>query len=497
MSAAAGAGDAQYRKMTQTPIPRLVATLAVPTIISMLVTAVYNMADTFFVAQLGTSAAGAVGIVFSLMAVIQAIGFMLGMGAGNLVSRYLGAKEQRQADCAASTAFFTALAFGLGITVLGTLFLDPLMRVLGATPTILPYARDYARYILFGAPVMCASFVLNNILRGEGKAMLAMVGIGLGGVLNIGLDPLFIYAFGLGIAGAAIATLLSQCVSFAILLACFLRRKSAVRLHIGQVSRKAEVYARIIKTGMPSFCRQSLASVATVLLNVNAAVYGDAAVAAMSVVGRIFMFVFSFMLGFGQGFQPVAGYNFGAKRYDRVRGATYFTMLVGTVLMSVLAAAGFLAAAGRVGAVPPGRRGGHRHRRAGAAGAVRGSAAVRRFYGDEHAAAGDGAVRAGDVPVAVPPGHFLCAVHSAAAAAHRAFGRAARPARGRPVYFRGDASVFAFIPAAAEAVGTGGTCCGGKIRIWKSRGDSPRLCSFLLLQFPRFFRQTHFDGFHF
>ena len=254
MSAAAGAGDAQYRKMTQTPIPRLVATLAVPTIISMLVTAVYNMADTFFVAQLGTSAAGGVGIVFSLMAVIQAIGFMLGMGAGNLVSRYLGAKEQRQADCAASTAFFTALAFGLGITVLGTLFLDPLMRVLGATPTILPYARDYARYILFGAPVMCASFVLNNILRGEGKAMLAMVGIGLGGVLNIGLDPLFIYAFGLGIAGAAIATLLSQCVSFAILLACFLRRKSAVRLHIGQVSRKAEVYARIIKTGMPSFC---------------------------------------------------------------------------------------------------------------------------------------------------------------------------------------------------------------------------------------------------
>ena len=312
MSAAAGAGDAQYRKMTQTPIPRLVATLAVPTIISMLVTAVYNMADTFFVAQLGTSAAGAVGIVFSLMAVIQAIGFMLGMGAGNLVSRYLGAKEQRQADCAASTAFFTALAFGLGITVLG----------------------------------MCASFVLNNILRGEGKAMLAMVGIGLGGVLNIGLDPLFIYTFGLGIAGAAIATLLSQCVSFAILLACFLRRKSAVRLHIGQVSRKAEVYARIIKTGMPSFCRQSLASVATVLLNVNAAVYGDAAVAAMSVVGRIFMFVFSFMLGFGQGFQPVAGYNFGAKRYDRVRGATYFTMLVGTVLMSVLAAAGFLAAPG-------------------------------------------------------------------------------------------------------------------------------------------------------
>ncbi|MFQ9681899.1 MAG: MATE family efflux transporter [Ruthenibacterium lactatiformans] len=343
MSAAAGAGDSQYRKMTQTPIPRLVATLAVPTIISMLVTAVYNMADTFFWRSWAPARRAPWASCF---ADGRHPGHRLhvGHGRGQSCFRYLGAKEQRQADCAAPPHFFTALTFGLGITVLGTLFLDPLMRVLGATPTILPYARDYARYILFGAPVMCASFVLNNILRGEGKAMLAMVGIGLGGVLNIGLDPLFIYTFRLGIAGAAIATLLSQCVSFAILLACFLRRKSAVRLHIGQVSRKAEVYARIIKTGMPSFCRQSLASVATVLLNVNAAVYGDAAVAAMSVVDA-FMFVFSFMLGFGR-LQPVAGYNFGAKRYDRVRGATYFTMLVGTVLMSVLAAAGFLAAPG-------------------------------------------------------------------------------------------------------------------------------------------------------
>ena len=466
MSAVAGAGDAQYRKMTQTPIPRLVATLAVPTIISMLVTAVYNMADTFFVAQLGTSAAGAVGIVFSLMAVIQAIGFMLGMGAGNLVSRYLGAKEQRQADCAASTAFFTALAFGLGITVLGTLFLDPLMRVLGATPTILPYARDYARYILFGAPVMCASFVLNNILRGEGKAMLAMVGIGLGGVLNIGLDPLFIYTFGLGIAGAAIATLLSQCVSFAILLACFLRRKSAVRLHIGQVSRKAEVYARIIKTGMPSFCRQSLASVATVLLNVNAAVYGDAAVAGVRPEhdplraghergGTQFHVRVLVHAGIRAGLPARCGLQCRCKAVRPGARGHLFHNAGGHGADERAGGGRFSGRAGRVGAVPPGRRGGHRHRRAGAAGAVRGSAAVRRFYGDEHAAAGDGAVRAGDVPVAVPPGHFLCAVHSAAAAAHRAFGRAARPARGRPVYFRGDASVFAFIPAAAEAVGTG------------------------------------------
>ena len=338
--------EQQRGRMLCTPIPKLIVSLSIPTLASQLISVFYNTADTYFVSKLSTSASAAVGVVFSLMSIIQAFGFGIGMGCGSIISRSLGNRDNERADRTASSAFFFAAAVGLLICIAGLCTLRPLMRLLGSTDTILPYAESYARIILLAAPVMCASFVLNNILRGEGKAMLAMVGIGLGGVLNIGLDPLFIYTFGLGIAGAAIATLLSQCVSFAILLACFLRRKSAVRLHIGQVSRKAEVYARIIKTGMPSFCRQSLASVATVLLNVNAAVYGDAAVAAMSVVGRIFMFVFSFMLGFGQGFQPVAGYNFGAKRYDRVRGATYFTMLVGTVLMSVLAAAGFLAAPG-------------------------------------------------------------------------------------------------------------------------------------------------------
>lgn len=334
----------QYCKMTQTPIPRLVSSLAIPTIISMLVTSIYNMADTFFVAQLGTSATGAVGIIFSLMAIIHAIGFMLGMGAGNLASRYLGAKEQSLADSAASTAFYLALALGLAITLTGILFLEPLMRILGATSTILPFAKDYARFILLGAPIMCASYVLNNVLRGEGKSMLAMIGIGLGGALNIALDPLFIYVFGLGISGAAIATLISQCISFALLLSCFLLKKSAIHLHIRHISHKTDIYVQIFKTGLPSFCRQSLASVATMLLNVSAAAYGDAAVAALSVVGRIFMFVFSFMLGFGQGFQPVAGYNFGAKKYDRIRQATYFTMLTGTAMLSILAIAGFLAA---------------------------------------------------------------------------------------------------------------------------------------------------------
>ena len=337
-----GQEEEQYKKMTQTPIPRLITTLAVPTIISMLVTSVYNMADTFFVSKLGTSATGAVGIVFSLMAIIQAVGFMLGMGAGSQLSRLLGAKKHREASEVGATAFYLAIIFGLLLTVFGLIFIDPLMRLLGATSTILPYARDYARYILLGASVMCASFVLNNILRGEGKATLAMIGIGTGGILNIGLDPLFIFVFNMGIAGAAIATVLSQCISFLILLFFFLRGKSLISLNIRNVSKHGKVYISIIKTGLPSLCRQGLASISTVALNVNAALYGDAAVAAMSVVNRIFMLMLSVLLGFGQGFQPVVGYNYGAKRYDRVRQSIRFAIGGGTVVMVILAVFGFI-----------------------------------------------------------------------------------------------------------------------------------------------------------
>lgn len=322
--------------MTGTPIPKLVVTLAIPTIISMMTTAIYNMADTFFVSQLGTSAAGAVGIVFSLMAVIQAIGFMLGMGAGSLNSRLLGAQKNREADEVGSTAFFCALGFGLLLTVGGLIFLNPLMRILGATETILPYARSYAQYILYGAPIMCSSFVLNNLLRSQGKALLAMCGIATGGVLNIALDPLFIFGFGLGIGGAALATLISQCISFCILLSFFLFHKSVVNISLFKISRRGIVYWRIIKTGLPSFCRQGLASAATVALNVAAAPYGDPAIAAMSIVGRIFMLILSAMLGFGQGYQPVIGFNYGAAKYDRVRQAFRFALTVGTILLTCL-----------------------------------------------------------------------------------------------------------------------------------------------------------------
>ena len=349
MSQGQGAADAQYQRMTQTPIPRLITGLAIPTIISMLITSIYNMADTFFVSQLGTSATGAVGVVFSLMAIIQAVGFTLGMGSGSLISRLLGQQRHEDANRILASGFVSAVGFGLLLTVFGLLFLNPLMALLGATDTILPYARDYASYILFGAAVMASSFVLNNALRAEGHATLAMVGITTGGILNMLLDPLFIFAFDLGIAGAAIATLLSQCVSFAILLSCFLRGKSVLRLQPLKFSRHMGDYGRILKTGLPSFCRQGLASIATVLLNQNAAVYGDAAVAAMSIVGRVFMLILSVLLGYGQGFQPVIGYNYGAKRYDRVRQSFFFTVKVGFALMAVLATAGILAAPAVIG----------------------------------------------------------------------------------------------------------------------------------------------------
>ena len=334
--------QAQFIKMTETSIPNLVSKLAVPTVISMLVSSIYNMADTFFVAKLGTSAAGAVGIVFSLMAVIQAIGFGLGMGSGSNISRLLGQQKNKEADMIASTGFFSAITFGLILTFFGTIFIDYLMKNLGATETILPYAKDYAKYILFGAPVMCASFVMNNILRSEGKAALSMVGITFGGILNIILDPVFIFVFKLGISGAAIATLLSQCISFSLLLSCFIRKKSTTKLHIKNVSKKIGTYLLIIKTGLPSLCRQALASTATIFLNVSASFYGDSAVAAMSIVGRIFMFTMSAMIGLGQGFQPVLGYNYGAKKYDRVREAIFFTGKVGTVVMTSFAVIGFI-----------------------------------------------------------------------------------------------------------------------------------------------------------
>ena len=253
--------DLQYEKMVNTPVSKLIAKLAVPTVISMLVTSIYNMADTFFVSQINTQASAAVGVVFPIMAIIQAFGFTLGMGSGSLVSIRLGQKRNSEANVIASTAFFSSIFFGIIVTLLGNLFTSQILSFVGASKSVLPYAKAYATYIFWGAPFICASFVMNNDLRSEGKAYLSMIALTFGGVLNIFLDPVFIYVIGLGISGAAIATLVSQFVSFSILLSFYLRKKTVIKISVKTVSVKNGTLWKIICTGIPSLARQGLASI--------------------------------------------------------------------------------------------------------------------------------------------------------------------------------------------------------------------------------------------
>ena len=340
---AANVQERQYKRMTTEPVSRVVLSMGIPAVIGMLVTSIYNSADTYFVGQLGTSASGAVGVVFSLMNIIQAVGFTIGQGASSLISRRLGEKDYTHANRIASTALLLAVAFGLIILGAGLIFLDPFMRLLGATETMLPHAKAYANYILIAAPFMVISFVLNNLLRAEGKIKYAMIGISIGGLLNIGLDPLFIHTFRLGTAGAAIATGISQLVSTVILLAAYFRKGfTVVQPSVSQIEISGKMLLDIFKTGLPALLRQGLASISSVALNRSAMVYGDAAVAAMSIVSKVFMLIFSTSLGIGQGYQPVAGYNYGAKKYARVRAAYKFTLILGLCVMGAASVAAFI-----------------------------------------------------------------------------------------------------------------------------------------------------------
>jgi len=316
--------EAKFQKMTTQNVGSLICSLAVPCIISMLVTSFYNMADTFFVGMLKSNAAtGAVGVVFSMMAIIQAVGFFFGHGSGNYISRVLGQKNYTEASIMAANGFFSALAAGLLILIGGQLWLDELALFLGSTETILPYTKEYLRVILLGAPWMTASLVLNNQLRFQGSAAYGMVGITCGAVLNIALDPLLMFGFGLGLAGAGWATILSQFVSFLVLLrGCSRGGNIAIRLK--NIRLEGRYFLQIIRGGLPSLARQGLASLATICLNHAAKPYGDVVIAAMGVVQRIMAFGASAMIGFGQGFQPFCGFNFGARLYDRVKKGFFF-----------------------------------------------------------------------------------------------------------------------------------------------------------------------------
>ena len=342
------------------PVSRVIPRLAIPTIISMLITSIYNMADTFFVSQLGTAASGAMNVVFPVMGLIQAVAFTIGMGSGAQVSQALGAGDRHKAQTLCSVGFFTAMFVGIAVLILGNVFLEPIVGMLGATTANAEHARAYASYIFYGAPFIMCSFVMNNHLRFQGLAMYGMLGITTGGILNMFLDPIFIYeagdvlwgvvtmpfGFGLKTAGAAIATAISQAVSFTILLLQCNLRKDTLTIRPRYFRPTAKMYGKILYVGFPSLGRQGIASVAGILLNhtvlgfVTPALQ-DAAQSALSIANKFVMFINSSVIGFGQGFQPVCGFNYGAKQYGRVRQAFWFSVKVTAAILLVLSAGAF------------------------------------------------------------------------------------------------------------------------------------------------------------
>jgi putative MATE family efflux protein len=328
--------DERLRYMTTAPVEGLVIRLGIPSTIIMLVSGIYNLADTYFVSSLGTSAVAAVGVVFPLMAIVQALGFLFGQGSGNYISRELGAQRFDMAARMAATGFFSCFIVAGALSLAAQVFIDPLSLALGSTPTILPYARSYMRFILIGAPFMAASQVLNAQLRFQGSSVYAMAGMISGAILNLALDPLFIFVFDMGVLGASLATAISQLVGCAVLLAgCTKRGNIAIRLK--NFSPSLRNYLEILRGGIPSLLRQSLQSAATVFINHLAGAYGDVAIAAISIVNRVAMMAGMSIMGMGQGFQPVCGFNYGAKLYGRVKKAFWFVAKFATVGMSIIA----------------------------------------------------------------------------------------------------------------------------------------------------------------
>ena len=327
--------EAHYKKMTETPVSRLILNLGIPTTISMLITSIYNMADTYFVGTLGPSAQAATGVLFTLQAIIQGIAFMLGHGGGTFISKELADRNTDRASMYVSTAFFSGGIVGFVILALGLVSLEPLVLFLGSTETILPHAMDYGLWVCLSCPFVICSMILNNGLRYEGRAFYAMFGLTTGGILNILGDYLLVVRLNMGVFGAGLATAVSQMVSFFILLVMF-RKMSQSRIDVKLVSRDWKVYAAICRVGFPSLIRQGLTSVTTGVLNNLTKPFGDAAIAAMSVVNRYSMFLMCVGLGMGQGFQPVAAFNYRARRYDRVKKGLVFTMCFGLIFIGGL-----------------------------------------------------------------------------------------------------------------------------------------------------------------
>ena len=331
----------QYRRMTTEPVGRLVAELGVPSMLSMVISTVYNMVDTWFVARLGTQATAAVGISFAIMELINSLGYLFGTGGGTRIGLLLGAGEKRRASETGSTAAFAAVALSLCFSVTGLILLTPLMRLLGSSPTIQPYAEAYGRYMLLGFPVMCLTIVLATFLRCEGKNRLSMIGMATGGILNMLLDPLFIFGLGLGITGAALATFLSQVISLAVLLFFFLSGRTETRLSWKAIRLKEGILSRVTVAGLPSLCRHGAGMLSAACLNIAAGMYGgDALIAAFSIVSKVTAFILALMKGLFQGAQSVYSYNKGAGLEDRIRQAYDLTLRINQC--GILLAAGLM-----------------------------------------------------------------------------------------------------------------------------------------------------------
>ncbi len=341
MSNRAQSQEQRRNMMLNEPISRIIPQMAIPTIIAFLINSIYSLADTYFVSSLGTNATAAVSVNASLDQLIMMCGSMLAVGANSYIARLLGEGNEKKASQVLSTAFFTAMGIGAVLMVFGNLFMVPMVRLLGATPTCEQYSVDYATYVLFAAPFMAANFVMNQCLRSEGSATLSMVGMGFGGILNCVLDPIFIFSLDMGVAGASLATAISKWVSFAILIFPYLSRRSLLHLSIRNYYPSRDIVSKIISVGSSSMFRSGLAVVAGIMLNSIAGNISDSVLAAVGVCNKVMMFPFGIILGFGNGFQPVAGFNWGAKRFDRVQESFRFSAkmsLIGAAIMGGLVA---------------------------------------------------------------------------------------------------------------------------------------------------------------
>ena len=327
--------------LTSAPVHRVILTMAVPTIISMLVTSVYNIVTTFYVGRISTQATAAVGVAFPIMSIIQAVGFTFGQGSGNYISRELGAQRHDNASRMASTGFFSAVCMGVVLCVIGLLLLEPLVLLLGSTPTVLPYAKRYLAFILLAMPFMCGALCLNNQMRFQGNAAYAMFGILTGAVINVFLAPVLIFLCGMGITGAVLSTFVGEVSSMFVLL-MMTHKGGTILIHLRNFAPRAALFREILAGGTPSFTRQGMASVGVAMLNVAAGRFGDAAIAGMSIVGRVTFVVFAAVIGLGQGFQPLCGFCYGARLYERVREGYWFIVRLGTSFLVCVAVLGFV-----------------------------------------------------------------------------------------------------------------------------------------------------------